>query len=80
MPLILSSQPAKAVVHWPQVYLVGTAHVSQQSQQDVLDTIAKVNPAVVVLELDKASWWWHGGALPWGAAFFNGATHVLLFR
>jgi pheromone shutdown protein TraB len=36
-----------------QVYLVATAHISAQSQEDVTTTIEKTNPSYVVLELDK---------------------------
>lgn len=35
-----------------QIYIVGTAHISSRSQEDVVDIIEKVGPAVVVLELD----------------------------
>lgn len=35
-----------------QVYLVATAHISQPSQKDVEDTIERVGPSIVVLELD----------------------------
>lgn len=31
------------------------AHVSAKAQQDVLSTIQRVSPAVVLVELDKAS-------------------------
>ena len=34
-----------------QVFVVGTAHFSRESQQDVITTIERVRPDVVVLEL-----------------------------
>jgi len=37
-----------------KVYLVGTAHFSEQSQQDVAETIRKTRPNIVVLELCKS--------------------------
>lgn len=37
----------------PQVYLVGTAHVSAQAAQEAADTIQRVGPVIVVLELDE---------------------------
>ncbi|KAA0201950.1 hypothetical protein HAZT_HAZT003248 [Hyalella azteca] len=37
-----------------EVFVVGTAHFSEESQQDVVATIEKVRPDVVVLELCRA--------------------------
>lgn len=37
-----------------QIYLVATAHISEKSKQDVLNTIEKVGPVTVVVELDQA--------------------------
>jgi pheromone shutdown protein TraB len=45
--------PTALLLPAPQVYLVATAHISEQAAQDVRDTIERVGPAVVVLELDE---------------------------
>lgn len=40
-------------VQLPGITLVGTAHVSKESVREVQDTIARVKPAVVAVELDE---------------------------
>lgn len=40
-------------VELPGITLVGTAHVSKASVDEVLETIARVKPAVVAIELDE---------------------------
>eukprot|EP00003_Mantamonas_plastica_P030209 TRINITY_DN7385_c0_g1_i2.p1 TRINITY_DN7385_c0_g1~~TRINITY_DN7385_c0_g1_i2.p1 ORF type:complete len:342 (-),score=96.78 TRINITY_DN7385_c0_g1_i2:1091-2116(-) len=37
-----------------EVYLIGTAHISEQSMQDVSRIIDKVKPHVIVIELDRS--------------------------
>ena len=37
----------------PGITLVGTAHVSKESVREVLETIARVKPAIVAVELDE---------------------------
>ena len=36
-----------------QIHIVGTAHVSEKSIQEVLDTIDRVSPEVIAIELDR---------------------------
>ncbi len=36
-----------------EIHIVGTAHVSQKSVQEVRDTVEAVNPDVIAIELDK---------------------------
>lgn len=50
-----TQQPVLVLKHpsGSKVYLVGVAHVSSKAQHDVFDTISRVNPATVVIELDE---------------------------
>jgi len=36
-----------------KVTLIGTAHVSEKSRQEVIDTIDELNPDHIAVELDK---------------------------
>ena len=50
----LSERVSLINVDGRDVYLVGTAHVSAESVEDVRDTIEKVSPDTICVELCKA--------------------------
>ncbi len=51
--LSLPASVRKIIVNGKEIYLVGTAHVSHESVQDVRNTIEAVRPDTVCVELDQ---------------------------